>query len=132
MTDFRAMREKLETEIRRLQDDLRALARVEEMAQLSRNGAAPATPHRSRRRGRRRGPTRRLSAADAIKAVAQRFPDRLWTTVHMDEEVRRAGHHDDNFNKSNIGVTLRRLKEEGFFDIVSKSHKEGNVYKLKR
>jgi len=60
-----------------------------------------------------------------MKDVGQRHADREWKTVTMDEELRRLGYRT---NRANIGVTFRRLVQDGVFQIA-KASRRGNIYK---
>jgi len=123
MADTQVLRQKLEAQLRDIQEKLRAVALVEAMsAEISGNGAMPP----------RRTMTQTASGKtikETVRLIALANPTQEWTALTMTPEVERQGRKDAT--RANVTTALRRLAKAGALDLISKSKREGFAYKAK-
>lgn len=121
MADLRVLRRKIETQIRQLEEQLRALELVERAArELDGKG-----------RGRRSRGVRSGTVIEACQNVALESPMKEWTTQTMLEAVRARGVTDAN--RENVSTSMRRLAKSGtgVLKIISGNRRTGLVYQAK-
>lgn len=124
MADTKVLRQRLDEQLRQIQEKLRAIDIVEAMSsELGINGAvAPRSlPSLMPSSGR--------TIKETCKAIALADHTKRWNVSSMTPEVQRAGRTDAN--KANVTTALRRLSEDGVLEILSKDKKRGYEYRVK-
>lgn len=127
MADTRILRQRLDEQLKQLQEKIRAIDLVEAMsaelgiggngseagARLDRFATAPSSA------------TKTIS--NTVKAIALGDPARQWTVATMTPEAQRSGRPDAT--RTNVTTALRRLGEAGVLEVVSRNKRTGHVYR---
>lgn len=114
MADLRALRRKLETQIKVLQDKLDALEMIE--SELS---------EKPRSRQRSRGGT----VTEAVRQAVMGNPSKVWTAEEALTAVRGDGAPDAN--KDNVSTAIRRLVHDEVLERVGGNKRVGFTYRVR-
>ena len=124
MADTKVLRQRLEEQLRQIQEKLRAIDIVEAMSsELGVNGSEPAKVVV------RLAPVSSRSIVETCKAIAVADPVKHWNVATMTPEVQRAGRTDAS--RANVTTSLRRLAEQGVLEVLSRNKKVGYAYRAR-
>lgn len=127
MADTKALRRRIEEQIRALQDKLRAVELVEQAAaELGIDGERPS---KALMEPSTDATFADYSIAEACKRIVVES-DKAWTAIHVLEEIRRRG--KPGATREAVSVALRRLARSGVLEARrSRNRKIGQTYRPK-
>ncbi len=127
MADTKAIRRRIEEQIRALQDKLRAVELVEQAA--AELGVDGERPSKALMKPSTDGTFADHSIAEACKHIVIES-DKTWTAINVLEEIKRRG--KPGATREAVSVALRRLAGSGVLEARrSRNRKKGQTYRSK-
>lgn len=124
MVDTKALRDRIEAEISRLQEKLRAIEQVEQLSkQFEFNGETTQSPLPGLTKDRN---FQNYTVIKACRKLIMSEPERPWTVVWVLQEIRSRGL--PGATRQAVAVAMRRLVKKGVLEVKRVSRVKGNIY----